>query len=72
MPGGKYLLYENYAVLKKPRSFQNYPFKDMGSPLICEDTNDYCGIASWAYGCTTHPVVYTEIYEFIDWIHAHM
>jgi len=38
-----------------------------GSPLICQD-NTHCGIASWAYGCGSYPAVYTETFEFYDWI----
>lgn len=42
---------------------------ESGSPLMCEaDQNSLCGIASWAYGCATYPAVFTEIYEFREWI----
>lgn len=48
---------------------------DSGGPMTCTsgDSTYLCGIVSWGKGCARpgYPGVYTEVSNFIDWIHEH-
>lgn len=45
---------------------------DAGGPLACDDGKLLTGIVSWSYGCGQpgQPGVYTDVFQFKDWIES--